>query len=157
VTLVELLVTMAVMTALMTMVGPMLVSAMTATNRMERTTDAANDARLVAAQLDRELRSAECISSPAENQSGNVLIFRTLADGTQSMITYRVTGNDMTRQVDLGSERRLISTVGSTTTAFRQVVTPLRTVQVDIPITSKNGGTFLLQTTIAGRNTWRTC
>ena len=156
-TLVELLVSMTIMTVLMAIVGPMLISAMTATNRLERTNDAINDARLVSAQLDRELRSAECISSPAENQAGNVLIFRTLADGTQSTLTYRIVGTELTRRDDLGLERRLISTVGSTTEAFRQLVTPLRTVQVNIPITSENRGTFELKTTIAGRNTWRAC
>jgi prepilin-type N-terminal cleavage/methylation domain-containing protein len=156
-TLVELLVSMTIMTVLMAIVGPMLISATTATNRLERTNDAINDARLVSAQLDRELRSAECISSPAENQAGNVLIFRTLADGTQSTLTYRIVGTELTRRDDLGLERRLISTVGSTTEAFRQMVTPLRTVQVNIPITSENRGTFELKTTIAGRNTWRAC
>ena len=159
VTLVELLVSVTVMTVLMGIVGPMLISAMTATNRLEDTSSAVDDARLVAAQLDRELRSAQCISTPAENAEGNVLTFRTLADGAQSTLTYRVSGEELTRQEELGVERRLISTVdaAATTAAFRQIVTPLRTVQIRIPIKSRNGGTFLLQTTIAGRNAWRSC
>jgi type II secretory pathway component PulJ len=156
-TLVELLVSLTLMTVLMGIVGPMLVSALTATNRLGRTADAVDDARLVAAQLDRELRSAQCISAPAENAKGNTLVFQTLADGVQSTLTYQVSGNELTRQDDLGNERLLISSVGTTTEAFSQAVTPLRSVQVKIPITSKNGATFELQTTIAGRNAWRTC
>jgi len=149
---------MAVMTVFMALVGPMLVSAMTATKRLEASSAALDAARLAAAQLDRELRSAQCISNPGENQSGNVLEFRTvLADGTQSTLTYRVVGNQLTRKADLGADRLLISTVGTTASAFTQVVTPLRTVQVNLPIRSANGGEFLLQTTIAGRNAWSNC
>ena len=157
VTRVELLVTMAVMAVLMGIVGPMLISAMTATNRLERTGSAVDDARLVVAQLDRELRSAQCISAPGENQAGNELTFRMLTEVGQSTLTYQVSGATLSRQADGGAKRELISSVGATGTAFRQVVTPLRTVQVNIPIRSGNGAEFLLQTTIAGRNAWRSC
>ena len=93
----------------------MLVSAMTATNRLERTAQAVDDARLVVAQLDRELRSAQCISSPAENQRATSSSSARWPTGSQSTLTYRVSGSELTRQDDLGTERRLISTVGTTT------------------------------------------
>lgn len=157
VTLVELLVTMTVMTVILVLVGSVLISALNATNRLDNTQAAVDQARLLSARLDRELRSAQCISTPAENASGNVLTFLTLANSTQSTVTYTVGGGKVTRQADLGAVEVLVTNVGSTATAFKQAVTPLRTIDVAIPIASKNGGTFMLQTTVAGRNVWRSC
>lgn len=157
VTLVELLVTMTVMTVMMILVGGTMISAMTATGRLQASQSAVDDATLLSARLDRELRSAQCISAPAENASGNILTFLTLTNGTQSMVTYRVEGGKVIRQADLNPDQVLIQNVGTTLTAFKQVVTPLRTVEVAIPIKSANGGTFLMQTTVAGRNAWRSC
>jgi prepilin-type N-terminal cleavage/methylation domain-containing protein len=157
VTLVELVVSMAVMAILLGLAGPTLISALTSTDRLQRTQAAIDAAKLVSARLDRELRSAQCISTPAENASGNILVFRTLANGTQATVTYRVSAGSVTRQQDLDPEEVLITNVGATTSAFQQLVTPLRTVAVNIPIRSANGGSFVLQTTIAGRNAWRSC
>lgn len=156
-TLVELMVTMLVMGIVSVLVSSTLISAFTATNRMQRTTAAIDDARLVSQSLDRELRSAMCISSPDENTSGNTLTFVTLANGTEKTLTYVVAAGGVTRQEGLGDPRVVITNVGVTTTAFTQIVTPLRTVQVRIPIKSENGGEFYLQTTVAGRNVWRSC
>jgi hypothetical protein len=63
----------------------------------------------------------------------------------------------VTRTENLGVPRPVITGVGSTTTAFTQLSTPLRTVYVNIPIRSANGGEFYLQTTVAGRNAWKPC
>ena len=71
-------------------------------------------------------------------------------------ITYEVIDGTVTR-TENGMSRTVIGNVGSTTTAFAQMMTPLRTVVVDIPIRSANGGEFHLQTTIAGRNAWGQC
>jgi general secretion pathway protein J len=157
VTLIELLVTMTVMSVMLILVGGTLISAMTATGRLQASQAAVDDATLLSARLDRELRSAQCISAPAENASGNILTFLTLANGTQSVVTYRVESGKVIRQADLNPDQVLIQNVGTTLAAFKQVVTPLRTVEVAIPIKSTNGGTFLMQTTVAGRNAWRSC
>lgn len=154
VTLIELLVSMTIMTLVMALAGPTLLSAIGATNRLQHTQSAIDDAQRIAARLDRELRSAVCISSPAENASGNDLVFDRL-DGTT--ITYAVTSGQVSRQEGLAAAQVLATRVGATTTAFTQIATPLRTVEVAIPIQSDNGGSFLLQTTIAGRNAWRKC
>ena len=156
-TLIELAVSMVVMSIVMVMFLTTLTSAMSSSGRLQRSAEAIDDARLISAQLDRELRSAECISAPAENASGNSLVFRTLANGGLATITYRVSSGQVTRQVDLGAEQIIITNVGASTNAFTQVVSPLRTIRVRIPIRSANGGTFSLETTIAGRNAWRTC
>ena len=73
------------------------------------------------------------------------------------MLTYEISSDAVTRTENLGLPRTVITGVGLTTTAFRQVTSPLRTVVVDIPIRSANGGEFHLQTTVAGRNAWRAC
>jgi type II secretory pathway pseudopilin PulG len=156
-TLIELMVTMMVMGIVSVLVSGTLISAFNSTTRMQRTTAAIDDARLISASIDRELRSALCISSPAENQSGNTLSFVTLANGVQTSLSYVVSTGSVTRQVGLGTPQEMITNVGTTSSAFTQVVTPLRTVKVRIPILSGNGGLFTLQTTVAGMNVWRSC
>lgn len=157
-TLIELAISMLVMAIGMTIVGSTLFLVQRATNRIENSADAIDAARLLSASLDRELRSAICISSPAENASSNTLTFQTLAsDEVSILLTYAVSGDTVTRTENLDAPRTVITGVGVTTTAFRQVTTPLRTVVVDIPIRSDNGGEFQLQTTVAGRNAWRPC
>jgi type II secretory pathway component PulJ len=156
-TLIELTVSMLVMSLLTVALLSTLTSAVSSGARLQRSVDAIDEARLLSAQLDRELRSAECISSPGENDTGNTLTFRTLANGSLATVTYRVSSGSVTRQEGLGTEDVIITNVGATAAAFEQLVTPLRTVRVDIPIESANGGIFPLRTTIAGRNAWRSC
>ena len=155
--LIELTVTMFVMGIVSALVSGTMISAFNATNRMQRSTVAIDGARLVSASLDRELRSAMCISAPAENQSGNTLTFVTLANGVETTLSYVVSAGNLPRQTGLGTPLTMITNVGTTSTAFTQLVTPLRTVKVRIPIKSENGGVFTLQTTVAGRNVWRSC
>jgi hypothetical protein len=115
--------------------------------------------------LDRELRSADCISSPGENETSNTLTFRTtISAAGPVMLTYEVENGTatqsgtVTRTEGVHAPRTVIDAVGSATTlAFNQVNTPLRTLVIDIPIRSENGGTFHMLTTIAGRNSWRPC
>jgi prepilin-type N-terminal cleavage/methylation domain-containing protein len=156
-TLVEVVVTMVVMVAAFAIIGPILVSAVGTTRRLEASSNAVDEARLVTARLDRELRSAVCIAAPTENGSGNTLVFDTLAHDGPKRVTYRVDGGRILRQEGVGAEVPVATGVGDTTTAFHQSVTPLRTVVVDIPIHASHSATFHLRTTIAGRNAWRAC
>lgn len=156
-TLIELTIAIAVMAMGMTIVASTLFLVQRTTNRIESSTNAIDAARLLSASLDRELRSAICISSPGENLTSNTLTFQTLAGAEVAVLTYAISAGVVTRQENLGEPRTVITGVGATTTAFRQVTTPLRTVVVDIPIQSANGGEFHLQTTVAGRNAWRPC
>ncbi len=156
VTLVELMVSMAIMTLVIALAGPTLLSAMEATNRVERTQSTVDDAQLIVARLDRELRSATCISAPAVNASGNTLTFDMLTASGEAEVTYSVTVGGVSRTEGSATEV-LANDVGATTTAFTQVATPLRTIEVAIPLVSANGGSFVLRTTIAGRNAWRSC
>ena len=156
-TLIELMITLAIMSIVMTIAAATLILAQAASNRIEHSAQAIDAARLLSASLDRELRSAICISSPGENLTGNTLTFQTLASTEVAVLSYTITNGTVTRTENLGQPQTVISGVGSTTTAFRQVTTPLRTVVVDIPIRSENGGEFHLLTTVAGRNAWRPC
>jgi len=157
-TVVELMVTLAVMSIAMAIIAAMLIVVQRSTNQIENSSTAIDSARLMSATLDRELRSAVCITSPEETESGNVLTFQTIASDRVVVLTYTVIANGMvTRKQDLSDPRTVVEGVGSTTTAFKQLNTPLRTIVVDIPIQSANGGEFHLQTTIAGRNAWHRC
>lgn len=157
VTLVELMIALAVMGIAAAISASTLLLAQRATNQLDATAAAVDAARLVSAELDRELRSATCISSPGENLSSNTLTFQTLAGSDVVVLTYSVAFGAVTRTENLGVPRTVISGVGSTASAFTQLTTPLRTVFVNIPIRSANGGEFYLQTTVAGRNAWRPC
>jgi prepilin-type N-terminal cleavage/methylation domain-containing protein len=158
-TLVELMVTLVVMTIAAGIIGSVLVSAQNATTRMQHSASAIDDARLISATIDRELRSASCIAAPAENLTGNTLTFRTVLYGKSLLVTYVVGNGVVTRADDdvVGPARTVIQSAGATSSAFKQLTTPLRAIEVDIPIRSGNGGEFRLRTTIAGRNAWRTC
>lgn len=158
-TLVELMVTLGVMAIAAATIGTVLVSAQQVTNRMQNSAAAVDDARLISAILDRELRSASCIAAPGENLVGNTLTFRTVAYGETVLLTYVVADGVVTRAEGevAGPARTVIESVGVTTAAFEQVTSPLRTVVIDIPIRSENGGEFHLRTTVAGRNAWRSC
>lgn len=157
VTLVELMISIAVMVIVTAMAASTLLLAQRTTKQIENSATAVDSARLLSAELDRELRSAVCISSPGENLTSNTLTFQTLAIDDVVVLSYSVAFGTVTRTENLGEPRTIISGVGLTTTAFRQVTTPLRTVEVNIPIKSDNGGEFNLQTTVAGRNAWRPC
>jgi prepilin-type N-terminal cleavage/methylation domain-containing protein len=172
-TLVELMVTLAIMSIAIAIISSTLSLAQQATNRMEKSSTAIDSARLLSATLDRELRSAVCIKQPLPNPlpPGNVLNFQTVASPGAG-ITYAVVdgpwppppespdvplGKSAVIRTEDGSTRIVVNNVGSTTTAFEQKKTPLRTVVVDIPIRSDNGGVFRMFTTIAGRNAWGQC
>jgi prepilin-type N-terminal cleavage/methylation domain-containing protein len=157
-TLVELMVSLAVMTLLSTLVGGVLVSAMRATGSLEASAAAVDEGRRISAGLDRELRSATCIRLPAVGAPGNRLVFDTRANGVDQRVTYAVDAGRLTRQIDLGPADTLSERLApGITAAFTQQATPLRTVQVDVTLQSSKGGTYRLTTTIAGRNAWRAC
>lgn len=156
-TIIEMLVVMVVMSIATVMISTTLILSQRVTNRIENSSTAIDAARLVSATLDRELRSAVCISTPTEGTTGNTLTFQTLASGEPATLTYRVEAGAVTRTVNAEHPRVVITDVGTTAGAFQQVMTPLRTVVVRIPIRSANGGEFNLQTTIAGRNAWHRC
>ena len=93
------------------------------------------------------------------------VIFGSLTDATLNGSVKR-TETKMVGATAVTSERTVINVVGpqptnSTTSlpipAFTQNLTPLRTLDIDIPIRSAQGGKFDIVTTIAGRNSWRTC
>lgn len=156
-TLVELMISMAVMAIVTGLAASTMLLSQRTTNRIEKSAEAVDAARLLSAELDRELRSAVCILSPGENLSSNILTFQTLAAEDVMVLSYSVAYGIVTRTENLGEPRTVITDVGLTTTAFKQVTTPLRTIEVNIPIRSENGGEFNLQTTVAGRNAWRAC
>ena len=81
----------------MAIVGSTLILGQRATTRMERSEVAIDDARLLSATLDHELRSAICISAPSENGAGNTLTFQTIASDDIVLLTYSVGAGAVTR------------------------------------------------------------
>ncbi|MEP7114256.1 MAG: type II secretion system protein [Ilumatobacteraceae bacterium] len=171
VTLIEIMISLGVMSIAVAIIASTLSLAQRTANRIEHSSVAVDAARLLSATLDRELRSAVCINQPVPNQTPprNVLNFQTVASPGEG-ITYEVVDGPWSRDqlvVPLGesavirseglSTRIVISNVGLTSTAFGQMKTPLRTVVVDIPIRSEDGGEFHMLTTVAGRNAWGQC
>ena len=171
-TLLELMISLAVMSIAMMIVAMTLISVQRATNQIQASSSAIDEARLLSAGFDRELRSADCISSPEDNTFSTTLTFRTTINRQAPvMLTYQVDYGDgshngtVTRQEGEGTPRIVISVVGPQPAGpisgpFNQLSTPgpsLRTLVVNIPIRSGNGGVFPLITTVAGRNSWRPC
>jgi len=156
-TLFEVAVATAVMAVAFAVIGGILVSAMSSSNRLQASSAAVDDGRLISARIDRELRSATCINLPAVGMPGPTLDFFTLADGPSHRVTYVVDGTQLTRQRDGGAVEIVSTQVVAGTNPFTQVATPLRTVNVAVTLRSDNGGTYLLTTTVAGRNAWRAC
>ncbi len=171
-TLLETMLTLAVMSIVMSMVAMTLISVQRATNQLQASSSAIDEARLLSASLDRELRSADCISSPGDNAYSATLTFRTTINRQAPvMLTYQLEygqgteNGTVTRQEGVGTPRPVVTVVGPQPAGpiagpFKQVSTPgpsLRTLVVNIPIRSTNGGVFQLVTTVAGRNSWRPC
>jgi prepilin-type N-terminal cleavage/methylation domain-containing protein len=171
-TLFETMISLAVMSIAMTIVASTLILVQRATTQMEASSSAIDEARLLSASLDRELRSADCISSPGDNAYSTTLTFRTTINRQAPvMLTYQLDYGEgtengtVTRQEGAGTPRPVVTVVGPQPTGpiagpFKQVSTPgpsLRTLVVNIPIRSSSGGVFQLVTTVAGRNSWRPC
>jgi len=159
VTLVEISVAMSLFAAAATIAMPMIGNALTTSTRIEHQSESLDLANETLIAVARELRSAECISAPAENTTGTTLRFTTHANNSAYEVTYSASGGTMTRQVTGATSSTVVAShLVSTADLFRQVSTPRRTVvltfrvQVDTHETPR-----VLTTTMAARNAWRTC
>lgn len=164
-TLVEVLVAMTLMVAIIPVFGPLLVSATRSARALALQSQTLDELRLAVATIGRELRSAECISSPVPNgPAGSVLRFRTDAFLTATghagyEVTYTATTGELLRQVT-GSPGPTIAATGlvDPSDAFRQVFTPRRSVRLVLRVQSAPDTPVRdVATTIAGRNAWRDC
>jgi prepilin-type N-terminal cleavage/methylation domain-containing protein len=155
-TLVETMVGMVLMTSIVGIVGPMMISAMTATSRVEFQSRAVDELRQAVHQIGRELRSARCIATPAPNTgTAGTLAFTTEANNTTYDVTYAVTGGKLVRTV--GTSSRVVAKY-LTAGTFEHFATPRRSVALSFTVRVDNRQKpDTLATTIAGRNAWRAC
>lgn len=160
-TLIEVMIATMIMTAIGAIVGPILVSSMRGTGRVESQSLSVDELRIAMASIGRELRSAECVYSPAvpsgaTSAAGATLDFRTVANNAVNRVVYTITGPTLTRQANGGAVRKVAQ--GLTAGSFEQFSTPRRSVRLDFTIRTGSTGTpDRLATTIAGRNAWRVC
>jgi type II secretory pathway pseudopilin PulG len=164
-TLVEVLVAMTLMVAIVPIFGPLLVSATKSARALGLQSQTVDGLRLAVATIGRELRSAECISSPVPNGlAGSVLRFKTNAFLTASghdsyEVTYTAVTGELRREVT-GSPGPIVAASGlvDPSDAFLQVVTPRRSVRLVLRVQSAPDSPVReIATTIAGRNAWRDC
>jgi Tfp pilus assembly protein PilW len=159
--LVEVMIAMMIMTSIVGIVGPILVSSMRTTGSVEAQSRTIDELRIAMASIGRELRSAECVYSPAvpagaSSASGTTLDFRTVANNVVNRVVYTIDGSTLTRQVNAGALQKVAQ--GLTAGSFVQFSTPRRSVRLDFSIRlGTSGAPDRLATTIAGRNAWRVC
>jgi hypothetical protein len=152
-------VAMVLMSIALSAFTPLLTSSMSSAQRTQTQSESIDSVRISLVAIGRELRSAQCITSPAENTTGTTLRFTTAANNTNYEVIYAVNGALLTRQVVGTSQITSISEhLVSTADAFRQISTPRRTVVLTFRVqASPKNSPRVLTTTIAGRNAWRTC
>lgn len=166
-TLVEVLVAITLMVAIVPVFGPLLLSATRSARALTLQSQTLDELRLAVTTIGRELRSAECISSPVPNgPAGAVLRFRTdaflTATGHESYeVTYTAAAGELRREVT-GSPGPTVAATGLVVVvpsdAFRQIFTPRRSVRLVLRVQSAPDSPVRdVATTIAGRNAWRDC
>lgn len=163
ITLVELIVAMAILAIAAPIVGTVMVSSLRATDEMSSSSQVLDELRLQVTAISRELRSATCITSPAENSAGTTLTFRTASNGLDandngSIVTYEVLGGELRRTQGSGSPSVVSRGIVGPVAPFRQVTTPRRSVHIDFSVRLLDGDPAQdIGTVVAGRNAWRTC
>ena len=162
--LVEILVAMALMTAIVPVFAPLLVSATRNARSLSAQSQALDELRAAVATIGRELRSAECIPEPAPNGPAGPTLrfltnaFLTDADTAAYEVTYTVAGDELRRQVTGQGTTIAASGLVDASGTFQQVVTPRRSVKVAFRVRADPEEPVRdVTTAIAGRNAWRDC
>jgi len=158
-TTIEMAMAMLIMGIALSCFLPLLTSSTTAAARSQDQSEAVDQTTVALTQISRELRSAECITSPTENTTGTTLRFTTVSNDTEYEVIYRVAGGTLTRQVVGASQTTVVAEhLVSTSDAFTQISTPRRTVVLTFRVqVDSHESPRSLTTTLAGRNAWRTC
>jgi len=157
VTILEMAVSIALISIVSAVFFPILDTATRSVRPLQAQSVAVDDLRSSLAMIGRELRSALCVTQPSANGlSGNVLKFTTEANDQQYEVTYTVTNGTLLRQVTGQSEVILVGKgLTGPNAAFTYIATPRRTVKVDFtyqPDLTQPGRE--LSTVMAGRNAW---
>jgi prepilin-type N-terminal cleavage/methylation domain-containing protein len=158
--LVEVVVTVALLSIVSAVFLPLLATAQRSVRPMQVESQSIDSLRNALASIGRELRSADCVTAPAANAGpSNVLTFSTEANNTDYEVTYTATQGQLLRQVTGQSSVTLLETgLVNPGDAFTFIATPRTTVKVAFHFQpDPNEPVLDLSTVIAGRNAWHTC
>lgn len=163
-TAVELVVSMALLGAIVGVFGPVMASSFNSARVTQNESRALDEIRNAVARIDRELRSTECVANPAPGTSSNALTFTTHAHDGVHTGAYEVT-------YAVDADGYLTRTVGTDTSPIGQgiVVTSEEfthmasageraAVAIDLQVRFEDGNTpRQITTEIAARNAWEAC
>lgn len=157
--LLEMVIAVAILSIAAPIVGMVMITSLRTTDELATSSQVLDELRLQVSAISRELRSAICITAPAENGSGSVLTFTTESNAADSTtpVSYEVVGGELVRTQGSDESRFGRGIVGPAA-PFRQVTTPRRSVEIDFSVRLKDDDPAQdIGTVVAGRNAWRTC
>jgi type II secretory pathway pseudopilin PulG len=160
VSLVEMVVTVALLAAVSATFLPLMATSVRSVKPMQVQSQSIDSLRNALAAIGREMRSADCVSEPAANgPAGNRLRFTTEADNTTYEVTYTAANGQLLRQVTGDGSVTLLDTgLVNPGDAFTHIATPRRTVKVLFHWQPDPTEPALdLSTVVAGRNAWHSC
>ena len=158
-TLVELMVAVALLSAVSAVFLPIMNTSFRSVHPMEVRSQSIDSLRNALAAIGRELRSAACVTAPPQNSTGNTLTFTTDANNSTYEVTYTATNGQLLRQVTGESSVTLLDTgLVNPGDAFTHIATPRRTVKVLFHWQPDPKEPAIdLSTVVAGRNAWHAC
>jgi prepilin-type N-terminal cleavage/methylation domain-containing protein len=158
--LVEVVVTVALLSIVSAVFLPLMATATRSVRPMQVESQSIDSLRNALASIGRELRSADCVTAPAANAGpSDTLTFTTEADDSSYEVTYTATDGQLLRQVTGESRVTLLETgLVDPADAFTYIATPRTTVKAVFHFQPDPDQPVLdLSTVIAGRNAWHTC
>lgn len=159
--LVELLVTIGLLGAVVATMGPLMTSSLRAGRVVANESRALDEIQSSMDRIDRELRSACEVSSPAVDSSASTLTFKTQADraGTYE-VTYDVVEGQLVRTED-GTTQQIGEGLVVTSEEFTHTQNNTGTraeIGIDVQVRFEDSNSpRSIKTVIAGRNTWSGC
>lgn len=165
ITVVELVVTMALLSFVGAAFLPIMATSSRSVRPMQVRSQSIDSLRNALAAIGREMRSAACVTEPAPGDDAahavpsNRLRFTTEANNTTYEVTYTAVDGQLLRQVTGESTVTLLQTgLVHPQDAFTHIRTPRRTVKVVFHFQPDPKEPALdLSTVMAGRNAWQGC
>lgn len=161
-TVAELTMAVSLLVTLVAIFGTLLTSTMGAASDLEEESRAVDALRTTLASIEREVRSAECVSTPADGGQGSTLSLTTWAGGSRRHVNYEIDDDGaLTRQRD-GATATVAEHLVDTDEAFSYAAPtasdPRGRVDVRLAIRlDTDRSARSVETTVTGRNVVVTC
>lgn len=157
----EVMVAVSLIGAVVAFLGPVMTSSLRAGRVLVNESRAVDEIQSSMDRIDRELRSACEVSSPAADSSASTLTFKTQADraGTYE-VTYEAIDGQLTRTED-GTTQQIGEGLVVTSEEFTHTQNNTGTraeigIDIDVRFEDSNSPRSI-QTVVSGRNTWSGC